>query len=364
MNCPKCGTENAETSRFCVQCGQPLVADGAAPTTAEAGYAGFWIRVGAYLIDYLIMTVAGFVIGFLAVMLTDASYDGGGLLLVCWLILPWIYCAVLESGPMQATIGKRAVGLKVTGLDGQRIGFGRATGRYFAEILSGLSLGIGYAMVAFTKRRQALHDLIAGTLVVHGNLDPARLAAGLPAAKPMPGWAVTLIVLGCMVPVLGILAAIAIPAYQDYTIRSQVYEGLVLASDVKAGVVEFAAQTGRWPADLEEAGIAADVAAAVSGSRHVVDIQVSDGTIYVEYGGAANLHIQGEVLSLRPFVSDDGDVIWQCGNADDPVDGEAVLELEDGSIIESGEQYTTLHDKFLPAACRASSAVAPGGAQA
>jgi uncharacterized RDD family membrane protein YckC len=59
-----------------------------------------------------------------------------------------------------------ALGIRVTDLDGGRISFGRATGRYFGKILSGLILGIGFLMAAFTERKQALHDLLAGTLVV------------------------------------------------------------------------------------------------------------------------------------------------------------------------------------------------------
>lgn len=74
----------------------------------------------------------------------------------------------MESSAKQATLGKMALGIVVTDLEGARIGFGRATGRYFAKILSGLILGIGFLMAAFTERKQGLHDIIAGTLVVKG----------------------------------------------------------------------------------------------------------------------------------------------------------------------------------------------------
>ena len=69
----------------------------------------------------------------------------------------WLYYAIMESSKPQATIGKMALGTKVTTLGGERIGFGRASGRYFGKIVSGLTLGIGYLMAAFTERRQALH---------------------------------------------------------------------------------------------------------------------------------------------------------------------------------------------------------------
>ena len=82
------------------------------------------------------------------------------------ILIGWLYSALLESSPNQATVGKMALGIKVTDLDGERISFGRATGRHFGKILSFLILCIGYLMVAFTERKQGLHDLMAGTLVV------------------------------------------------------------------------------------------------------------------------------------------------------------------------------------------------------
>jgi uncharacterized RDD family membrane protein YckC len=83
------------------------------------------------------------------------------------LVADWLYFAYQESSPAQATIGKRALGIKVTDLEGNRISFGRATGRYFAKYLSAITLFIGFLLAAFTARKQALHDMIAGTLVVN-----------------------------------------------------------------------------------------------------------------------------------------------------------------------------------------------------
>lgn len=81
-------------------------------------------------------------------------------------IVGWIYFAGMESSARQATLGKSAMGLVVTGIDGNRISFLRATGRYFAKWLSAVILLIGYIMAAFTARKQALHDIIASTLVL------------------------------------------------------------------------------------------------------------------------------------------------------------------------------------------------------
>jgi len=78
----------------------------------------------------------------------------------------WIYEAAMESSAKQATLGKMALGLKVTDVEGRRISFARATGRHFAKYISGMILLIGYIMAGFTARKQALHDMIAGTLVI------------------------------------------------------------------------------------------------------------------------------------------------------------------------------------------------------
>lgn len=139
--------------------------------------AGFWWRVLAYFIDGIIINVVTSIIAGilgLGVGTSMALLEGGdegilGSTMVLSgslsLILTWLYFALMESSSMQATVGKLAVGVIVTDLNGNRIGFGRATGRYFAKILSAMILLIGFIMVAFTERKQGLHDMIAGTLV-------------------------------------------------------------------------------------------------------------------------------------------------------------------------------------------------------
>jgi type IV pilus assembly protein PilA len=119
----------------------------------------------------------------------------------------------------------------------------------------------------------------------------------------------TLIELMIVVAIIGILAAIAIPAYQDYVIRSQVSEGLTLASSVKTSVAEYFADRGTWPVDIGDLGITE----APSG-KYVTGITVTNGTIDIEYGQDANQAIDGGHLSLKPLVSPNLDVVWQCGD--------------------------------------------------
>jgi uncharacterized RDD family membrane protein YckC len=119
-------------------------------------YAGFWLRFVAWLIDVPILAVMSTVIAVLT--LGIGSLFG--------IIIGWLYHALMESSSNQASLGKMALGLKVTDLNGNRISFGRATGRSFGRLLSGLILGVGFLMIAFTEKKQGLHDMIAGTLVV------------------------------------------------------------------------------------------------------------------------------------------------------------------------------------------------------
>jgi Predicted membrane protein/domain len=139
-------------------------------------YGGFWWRVLAYVIDTILLNIAisiiGSILGFgagasLMLLDTPESVMSTAILLSGLLsfVASWLYFALMESSSMQATLGKLAVGCIVTDQEGNRIGFGRATVRYFGKIVSSLLLGIGFIMVAFTARKQGLHDMMAGTLV-------------------------------------------------------------------------------------------------------------------------------------------------------------------------------------------------------
>jgi type IV pilus assembly protein PilA len=158
----------------------------------------------------------------------------------------------------------------------------------------------------------------------------------------------TLIELMIVVAIIGILAAIAIPAYQDYTIRSQVTEGLNLAGAVKAAVAETYADRGEWPVNNERAGIVDDTGNPVTPTgKYVSGIQVQTGTINITYGGQANSNISGGILSLRPRLSANDDVIWLCGRND----GAGVSGLTDPSTPASAN-ITDIAPKYTPASCR------------
>ena len=146
----------------------PPVWDARPAGPAHVAYGGFWIRVLAYLIDGILLTIVyGIVARLLGIDIFESDwrhYDPLGNLLS--LVIGWLYFALLESSERGATVGKMVMGLRVVTSDGQRLSFMNATGRYFAKILSAIILCIGFIMVAFTDKKRGLHDIIAGTLVI------------------------------------------------------------------------------------------------------------------------------------------------------------------------------------------------------
>jgi uncharacterized RDD family membrane protein YckC len=149
-------------------------------------YAGFWKRFFAYLLDAMIISFVSLVLFLpmfvllgmnailqemegaepsrgLMVLFIAAAVFGGVTALLC----QWLYFALMESSAKGGTLGKIAIGIKVVGMQGERITFWRATGRFFAKYISACTFGIGYVMAGFTQQKQALHDIIAGCLVVN-----------------------------------------------------------------------------------------------------------------------------------------------------------------------------------------------------
>ena len=156
----------------------------------------------------------------------------------------------------------------------------------------------------------------------------------------------TLIELMIVVAIIGILAAIAIPAYQDYTIRAQVTEGMNLAAAAKAAVAESFLNRGTAPVNRTQAGMSAVATDTVG--KYVTHVEVTNGVIEIEYGKDANQAIRNETLELIPWISVDNSISWQCGGA-----GQPTAKVMTGVTGQTGGTLSGSNFlKYLPSACR------------
>jgi Tfp pilus assembly major pilin PilA len=197
-------------------------------------------------------------------------------------------------------------------------------------------LALAASFVAIPMYANALYHRSVNKRIEKLSVDaPSREAVvqRLIGQRSNMGVVVAVIAVG-FIFIVGILAAIAIPAYQDYTIRSQVTEGLVLAAPVKEAVAIAYAESESWPADLMEAGLEGEEFR----GTYVDSIEVRDGVVLIQYGDAAHASIAGGTLELRPASSSSGDVRWSCGYAETPIDAPATL--------------TDIPAKYLPSSCR------------
>jgi uncharacterized RDD family membrane protein YckC len=227
--CTSCGSQVDQDTRFCHKCGQPVA--GAAPVASSvpmtqappappamyagqpAGappvyaapqayaaaptsqYGGFWIRFVASFVDGLIVGIPMIAIIVVVVMIFGAGsfamlkslpanpdpdqiqtqlipmitalLGAYALFFVAGIVTQWLYFALMESSERQATFGKAMLNLRVTDVNGNRLSFGHASGRFFSKLVTGLvPFGIGWIMAGFTQKKQALHDFIASTVVI------------------------------------------------------------------------------------------------------------------------------------------------------------------------------------------------------
>lgn len=195
MYCSKCGALMADGATFCSACGQAFSTPAAIarPMNAQMAsiprveYGGFWLRFLAYLIDGAVILIGICVVAVPLVFLTgfggfigqihpeeDWNERGPWVIMAAVfffatisLVVTWLYHALMESSEWQATVGKKVLGLVVTDMDGRRVSFWRATGRHFAKIVTNMvPVFIGYILAGFTEKKQALHDMIAGCVIL------------------------------------------------------------------------------------------------------------------------------------------------------------------------------------------------------
>lgn len=307
---------------------------GTVPAT-DVVNAGFWRRWGAFIIDSLLLSFAFFVVAvivMIAVGVGGAVADTSGALtaanLLTLMLLPLyyvaaaLYYALQESSSHQATVGKRALGIKVTDLQGNRITLGHAFGRWFAAALSYITLYIGFLIAAFTERKQALHDMVANTLVVDrwAYTDTPERQQRHVGVLP-----ILLVLVLMFVPLLGILAAIAIPAYQDYTLRAKVAMAIGEVAPLKLQVLDFRATNDGACPENGDAGIGAPGSFA---SQRVAAIDV---------GALEDTGNCGMQVTLRDANEDlDGKRVW--------------VEYDPGT--REWACSSEVEDRYLPSTCR------------
>jgi uncharacterized RDD family membrane protein YckC len=348
MFCTRCGAANVDAARFCSNCGSALpagasqaeatsarVADetphappAAAPESVavQPRYAGFWIRFAALFIDGLITgagaIAVGVVIGALAAV-GNRDFAAGAAVgyYLSYLVIRWLYFALSESSVRGATLGKRAVGIFVTDTAGRRISFGRATGRTFAKLLNAMTLGVGWLLAAFTDRKQGLHDLVAGTLVV-ARQDARRMNPGVFAV----------LLLAMSIPVMGIIAAIAIPGLLRARMAGNEASAIGSLRTIQTAQQNYSAFCGGYAPDLAELTRRGSVAFEdVTGSSfrrsgYTITMETPQGAVAVANPPAGCIGTVSDYLAqavpvtpgstgLRYFATDGGGAILQDSNA-------------------------------------------------
>lgn len=265
-------------------------------------YGGFWVRFAAYFVDSFIIGMGLLLIAVLwgLALGWQAAAEANDLLTLAFIVVGQLYHAYFVSSAKMATPGKRLCGLYVTDLEGRRLGFGKALWRNAAALFSYLTLYIGFFMAGFTERKQALHDKLAGTLV---HRQPGSSAAVV---------ITIVVVLFFLVFIVGILAAIAIPAYQDITVRAKVAGVLTEVSAVKQPIESYAAQKGEWPTtwkQVESVGGSNPLDRLGPQSRAIVeDIRLEEGGAVVSY-----VKIHGKDGRIRLIPQREGRAVkWTC----------------------------------------------------
>jgi uncharacterized RDD family membrane protein YckC len=201
MFCSRCGTWAPDDTATCALCGLALQVDNwpagskpetharpAATVVALVSYGGFWRRAFAALLDgavlYFPAATIRVMLGLPATGMFDVDLPSSWVATTFEFAIDALYAIAFLVSPARGTLGMQVMGLHVTDLKGDRISVARSTGRYFATLLSICTFGLGYVMQVFTPRRQTLHDLVAGTVVVRPR--PAPDAVQAPVMRLVP----------------------------------------------------------------------------------------------------------------------------------------------------------------------------------
>lgn len=271
------------------------------PLADDSKFGGFWIRFAAHVVD-------GFVIGLITLLIVVAiavaanlGPSAADLLGLAIIAVGQVYHAYFVSSRRMATPGKRLCGVYVTDLEGRRLTFWRALWRNLASFFSYVTLYLGFVMAGVTERKQALHDKLAGTLV---HRQPGSSAIGV---------IVVVVALCVMVPVIGIVAAVAIPAYQDFTYRGKMALVHGAMAGLKEPIAVYRKEKGAWPTTWEQLGVPNPAGEMSANARSVL----TDMRLGKEGQVIADLRIMSSDGELRLTPKLSGDVVeWDCSSSE------------------------------------------------
>jgi Tfp pilus assembly major pilin PilA len=333
MFCTKCGSQVVDGAQFCTQCGQGLGVRPASDSPVAAAEDEYLeTAIGPRNLDYYLKRFEKFSAGGGSVSWNWPAF----FVPLIWMLYRkmWVWALAYFFLLPIAMFAVFAV-LFILLPPGAAAAVGWA-----------VQLGILFVLIPMFANAlyyRTVQARIADAKAYRGDRDKQlRMLASSGGTSA----AALVVVVIMIVPTVGILAAIALPAYQDYAIRAQVSEGLNLAQDLKAAVEQSFLAAGSIPADRMDAGVSPD--ATDSAGQYVRSIAISDGRIDIVYSGAASSVIANKVLSLTPYgrlgQDDEWSVLWRCGHGAAPAD--ATHEL---SPYEPG----TMDDlRYLPSGCR------------
>lgn len=314
MYCSQCGYNNPVTADYCKNC--EISFSGNSPESLPAMhsamliYAGFRTRLLAALLDLLVFcsfVILLFLAAAILIALTgaddylhnnlDTPFFYG---MVAFVYVS--YTTLMEAGSRGATPGKRWMNIRVQDIHGNRLGYSQAFWRMLARKLSYLTIGTGFLLQPFTPRQQALHDLLASTVVVKEN-----------ESKKIHFMA-TLVVLfvALMLPALALFATAGLPLYQQYIHKVQLDKGIKIGRLTAAAVSRFYRNNGRVPATI------ADTGSYISSSRHVAGVALNpqNGELTVTYSATVRKPLRDRHLIFTPGLAPDNSIVWKCHSND------------------------------------------------
>lgn len=277
---------------------------------AELIYAGWWVRFLAAFLDLLvlgacmILVVIG-IAGMIAYSGRDSMLTNpAALSAFYWAVvcISLAYYILMESAAHGATFGKRWMNIKVMRVNGNRLTTLRALLRLIARVFSHLLLMGGFLMQPFTQRKQALHDLLAGTVVVRANENrKISIMASL-----------LVLFFALMIPVLAMLATVGQPFFQQYIMKAQLDNGMQIGTAATLAVSRYYRHNGSIPAAIGDAG------GDIGGSPHVAEVALDpqNGAILLTFSDTVRKGISNKHLSFTPTLEADHSISWKCSSAD------------------------------------------------